>query len=81
MWTPERQARHEATVPTVLRGYLADISCREQELVEPLLPGKARTGRTRMTELRQVINAWRYLVRSGHEWRMLPIDFPPYLTM
>jgi transposase len=28
-----------------------------------------------------VINALRYLVRSGCEWRMLPNDFPPYQTV
>jgi transposase len=28
-----------------------------------------------------VINALRYLVRSGCEWRMLPHDFPPYQTV
>ena len=31
--------------------------------------------------IRQVINALRYLVQSGCEWRMLPNDFPPYQTV
>lgn len=51
------------------------------ELVEPLLPGVARTGRPRKTALREVINTLRYLVRSGCEWRMLPNDFRPYQTV
>jgi putative transposase len=28
-----------------------------------------------------VINAWRYLVRGGVGWRMLPTDFPPWQTV
>ena len=28
-----------------------------------------------------MINALRYMVRSGCEWRMLPNDFPPYQTV
>lgn len=43
--------------------------------------GTAPTGRPRKTDLRAVINAPRYLVRSGCEWRMLPDDFPPYRTI
>jgi transposase len=35
----------------------------------------------RKTALREVINALRYLVRSGCEWRMLPNDFRPYQTV
>ena len=49
--------------------------------MEPLLPGLASTGRPRKTDFRAVINALRYVVRSGVEWRMLPNDFPPYQTV
>jgi transposase len=28
-----------------------------------------------------VVNAIRYMVRSGCEWRMLPIHFPPWQTV
>ena len=48
--------------------------------MEPL-PGLASTGRPRSTDFRAVINALRYLVRSGVEWRMLPNDFPQYRTV
>ena len=49
--------------------------------MEPLLPGLAATGRPCTTDFRAVINALRYVVRSGVEWRMLPNDFPPYQTV
>jgi transposase len=50
-------------------------------LIAPLLPATARTGRPRKTDLRAVINALRYMVRTGCEWRMLPNDFPPWQTV
>lgn len=57
------------------------MSDREWGLIAPLLPGAERTGRPRKTDFRAVINAMRYLVRTGCEWRMLPNDFPPYQTV
>ena len=30
---------------------------------------------------REVLNAIRYMVRSGCEWRMIPIHFPPWQTV
>jgi len=81
MWTAEQRARHKVAERKERRGYPTDISDQEWIIVEPLLPCRARTGRPRKVELRQVINALRYLVRSGCEWRMLPNDFPPYQTV
>lgn len=73
MWTAEQRARHKVAKPKERRGYPTDISDREWKLVEPLLLGAVRIGRSRKTALREVINALRYLVRSGCEWRMLPM--------
>lgn len=81
MWAAEQRTRNKVRVPKERKGYPTDISDQEWTLVEPLLPGVARTGRPRKTELRQVINALRYLVRSGCEWPTLPNDFPPYQTV
>ena len=44
-------------------------------------PKAGSTGSPRRTDLREVLNAIRYLVRSGCEWRMLPIHFPPWQTV
>jgi transposase len=38
-------------------------------------------GRKPRTDLREVVNALRYMVRSGCEWRMLPVHFPPWQTV
>ncbi|WP_093022035.1 transposase [Sphingobium sp. YR768] len=32
-------------------------------------------------DLRDVLDALRYLTRTGVEWRMLPNDFPPWQTV
>jgi transposase len=81
MWTQEQQRRQRVVRSGARRGYPTDLKDDEWQLIAPLLPGAARTGRPRKTDLRAVINALRYLVRSGCEWRMLPNDFPPWQTV
>lgn len=61
--------------------YPSDMTDEEWALIAPLLPGPARTGRPRQVDLREVLNAIRYLVRTGCGWRMLPKDFPPWQTV
>jgi hypothetical protein len=41
--------------------------------IAPLMPKPGRRDRQREVDFREVINAVRYLVRSGCGWRMLPI--------
>jgi len=38
-------------------------------------------GRPRKHDIRQIINAIRYVMRSGCQWRLLPKDFPPWQTV
>ena len=42
---------------------------------------RRKRGRKREVDLREVLNAIRYLTRSGGGWRMLPKDFPPWQTV
>src|SRR5262249_59285697 len=49
-------------------------------LVEPFLPKPKRMGRP-PADLREVLNAILYLVRTGCQWRLLPKDFPPWSTV
>src|SRR5688572_30235519 len=44
------------------------------------MPKPGRCGRPREVEFREVINAVRYLVRSGCGWRMLLVHFGPWQT-
>ncbi len=80
MWTADTRQRYEDKGQQKKR-YPTDLSDEEWATIAPLLPAAARTGRPRKVNFREVINAIRYLVRSGCEWRMLPHDFPPYATV
>jgi putative transposase len=71
MWTQENRDRHGVGSSRTKRGYPTDMKDQEWRLIAPLVPGTARTGRPRQTDLRAVINALRYMVRLGCEWRML----------
>jgi putative transposase len=46
-----------------------------------MLPPAKRGGRRRATDLREVLNAILYLLRTGCQWRMLPKGFPPRSTV
>ena len=58
----------------------ADISVVQKEIAA-LLPKPSRHGRKPSVEMREVLNAIRYMTRSGGGWRMLPKDFPPWQTV
>ena len=61
------------------RHYPADLDDTEWTIVEPLLPPAKPLGRPR-ADLRQVLNAIRYVTRSGVQWRMVPHDLVPWGT-
>ena len=46
------------------------------EVIRPLLPPPGG-GRPRKTDIREVVNAILYVLRSGCAWDLLPHDFPP----
>ena len=79
MWTRESRDRH-ARIECKTKRYPSDLTREEWSAVSPLLPGAARTGKRRIA-LREVLNAIRYMVRSGCEWRLLPVHFPPWQTV
>lgn len=62
------------------QSYPSDIIDAQWALIEPLLPVYPG-GRPRTTNLRDVIDAIFYLVRTGCQWRYLPKDFPPRSTV
>jgi len=62
------------------RRYDTDLTDEQFALVEPHLPRPKRTGRP-SADLRAVLNAILYLVRTGCQWRLLPKDFPPWSTV
>jgi transposase len=51
--------------------YASDVTAAEFALIGPLLPPARRGGRRRTTDLREVLNAILYLVRTGRQCRLL----------
>ena len=70
-----------ANIAKKTKRYPSDLTDEEWSAVEPLLPKQASTGSPRRVDLREIMNALRYLVRSGCEWRMLPVHFPRWQTV
>ena len=62
-------------------GYPSDLSDTEWALIEQHLPAAKTGGRPRTTDLRHVVDAIFYLLRTGCQWRLLPNDFPPWGTV
>ena len=56
-------------------GYASDVSDEQWAVIEPLIP-VYEWGRPRELDMRRVINAIFYLVKTGCQWQMLPKDFP-----
>ena len=61
--------------------YATDLTNSAWELVAPLLPGALPGGRPRTTDVRAVLNAIFYLLRTGCQWRLLPREFPVWGTV
>ncbi|MEC5324904.1 IS5 family transposase [Aurantimonas sp. A3-2-R12] len=80
MWTSASRGRM-ADIEKRSKRYPTDLTDREWAVVAPFLPQTARSGRQRSVDLREVLNAIRYLARTGCGWRMLPKDFPPWQTV
>ena len=78
MWTKEHRKREAAFER---RRYPSDLTDAEWERIKPLLPKPARCGRKPRVDLREILNAIRYLARAGCSWRMLPIHFGPWQTV
>src|SRR5258708_9292430 len=62
------------------QSYPSDITDAQWKLIEPLLPVYPG-GRPRTTDLRDVVDAVFYVLRTGCQWRSLPKGFPPQTTL
>lgn len=63
------------------RGYPTDLSEREWQVLEPLVPPIRAGGRPAQYTRREILNAILYVLRSGCQWRMLPHDLPNWQTV
>src|SRR5205814_4673755 len=62
------------------QSYPSDLTDAQWVLIEPHLP-VSFGGRPRKTDLRDVVDAIFYILRTGCQWRYLPKDFPPKSTV
>ena len=60
--------------------YLSDVTNEQWPLIEHLIP-VTTGGRPRKTDVRDVLDAIFYLLRTGRQRRYLPVDFPPRSTV
>ena len=58
--------------------YSTDLTNAEWTLLEPLVPAPKFGGRPAKYSRREIINAIRYVLRTGCAWRLLPHDLPPW---
>ena len=79
MWTKEHRARQLAFEQR--RRYPTDLTDADWEQIRPFLSKPARRGRKPKVDLREILNAIRYMACSGGGWRMLPIHFGPWETV
>src|ERR1700756_431973 len=77
MWTEITRPKYERAG----RRYASDLADAEWRLIEPYMPAVKRLGRPRETDLRAIVDAILYIARTGCQWRLLPKDFPPFITV
>jgi putative transposase len=61
--------------------YPSDLTDEQWVLIEPHIPAAPPGGRPRKTDVRDVVDAIFYILRTGCQWRYLPVDFPPKSTV
>ena len=65
---------------TFTQTYPTDLKYTEWQLISEFFPSPT-FGRPQKWERWQIINGILYVNRSGCQWRMLPVNFPPWRTV
>lgn len=71
------RTRRASSAPTE-GAYPSDTTDAEWAVLEPLLLPKTKRGRPRQHQRRRIVDALRYMSRTGCQWRYLPKDFPKW---
>ena len=61
--------------------YPTDLTDRQWDCIKDLVPAAKPGGRPRSLDMRQVLNALFYVVRTGCQWRMLPKSYPKWQSV
>jgi transposase len=73
------QERHRQEPRREPRRYPSDLSEAQWSLIAPLV--ECQRGRPVAHSRRRILDAIFYVARSGCQWRMLPLDYPPWKTV
>lgn len=65
----------------IRKPYPTDLTDAQWSRIAPLIPPAMPGGRRRTVNVREVVNATLYFVRTGCQWRNLPHEFPPWGTV
>src|SRR4051812_515290 len=65
----------------IRKPYTTDLTDAQWARIAPLIPPAIPGGRRRTVNVREVVNAILYFVRTGCQWRNLPHEFPPWGTV
>lgn len=73
-------SRHytDTATPDSSKRYASDLNDQEFALIAPLVAQKEGSGKKRTVDIREILNAIFYRVRTGCQWRMFPKDFPAW---
>src|SRR5690348_1895224 len=62
------------------QAYSSDLTDKQWDLLRPLIPLPSLEGRPPSVERHELVNAILYVLRSGCQWRLLPLEFPAWGT-
>ena len=62
----------------ISKRYASDLNDQDFALLALHVAQKDGSGKKRTVDIREVLNAIFYRVRTGCQWRMLPSDFPAW---
>jgi putative transposase len=66
----------------IRKRYTSDMTDEQWQLIRPLLPLKSKgPGRPLELDMRRVVDAIFYIVRTGCQWQNLPSDYPNYSSV
>ena len=60
--------------------YPSDITREQYEIIRPILESARKKTRPREVDLYDVFCGVLYILKSGCQWRMLPLNYPKWRT-
>jgi putative transposase len=73
-------SRHynQSATPDSSKRYASDLTDQEFAIIVAYVAQKDGSGKKRTVNIREILNAIFYRVKTGCQWRMLPTDFPAW---